>query len=81
MLKKRGKIMTHARKVHRKSFNTCEHRGFGKTCHRCNPNPPVDRTAALKGEYGPKVQNKVALRAAAEATRSKKKGSNKKGGK
>lgn len=76
--------MTRTRKVHRKSFNTCEHRGFGKTCHRCNPNLPVDRTAALKGEYGPKVQNKHEVLAAVEAKRSKKKGKEKgkeKGGK
>lgn len=50
--------MAHAHRKHRKQFDTCEHRGFGKTCHACNPNEPRNRDKALAGAYGPKVQRK-----------------------
>jgi len=66
--------MAHSRRKHKKQFNTCEHRGYGKICHRCNPEPPADRTAALQGGYGPKVQKKHEVLVAAEAKRSRKKG-------
>lgn len=65
--------MAHAHRKHRKQFNTCEHRGYGNTCHRCNPNSPLDKTLALKGDYGPKVQKKYEIKDVLEKKRSKKK--------
>lgn len=67
----------HVSRKHRKQFGTCEHRGYGKTCHRCNPNPPLDKALALKGGFGPKVQKKQEVKDAIEKKRSKKKGGKK----
>lgn len=45
--------------MRRKKFHTeCQHKSFGKFCHKCAPNKPRDREKALAGEYGPKVQRK-----------------------